>query len=155
VSEAVLELSRVAVQDASELALAEERGQLEALVRERVALPVRSGKDPLHLLTEVAEELCFTRVREGVDLVPASDVRPFLLPRLDELLDPENEELRFVLSVEGNEKVSEHAIQQALEKGAWPQNGSVTLEAALLAVELARIAREAARHGESLLARSC
>jgi hypothetical protein len=137
-----LELARVACAGADGLASAE--------VREKLELPVGSEKDVIALLVEAAEDLCLHPAGEGQLLIAASDLRPFVIPRLRELLDPENEELRFVLSVEGKENVSEHAIQRALAKGEWPRNGSATLEAAVLAVKLAGIAERAAA-GESIL----
>jgi hypothetical protein len=134
-----LALSRVATRDGADV------------VSERVELPVRSGKDPIELLLEAAEELCLERQREGVYRIDASDVRAFVIPRLDELLDSENDELRFVLTAKGGEKVSEHTVTRAIAKGEWPTKGSVTLEAAVLAVKLAALAREAAKNGEGLL----
>jgi hypothetical protein len=148
---ATLALARVAVADRDELLRAESEGRYPSLVREELGLPVRSGKDLVALLLEAAEDLCLEEVRQGEHLIAASDVRPFLVPRLAELLDPENEELRFVLAVEGKEGVSEHAIQRAVSKGEWPQNGSATLEAAVLAVKLAAVAGRAGASGESIL----
>ncbi len=139
-----LELARVAVAGADELL----RG--EPPVREKLELPVGSGKDVIALLLEAAEDLCLHPAGEGRFLIAASDVRPFVIPRLQELLDPGNDELRFVLSVEGKEGVSEHTIRHALSKGEWPRNGSATLEAAVLARKLSEIAGRAAE-GESIL----
>jgi hypothetical protein len=117
-------------------------------------LVVHSGKDPLAILLEAAEDLCLQAEPGGVERIDASDVAPFVLPRLAELLDPDNHELRFVLSVEGGEKVSEHTILHWVKKGEWPGNGSVTLEAAVLAVKLAEVCREAARNGEGVVIRA-
>jgi hypothetical protein len=139
-----LELARVAVSGADELLGG------DPAVSERLELPVGSGKDVIALLVEAAEDLCIHPAGEGRFLIAASDVRPFVIPRLRELLEPENDELRFVLSVEGKEGVSEHTIQRALAKGEWPRNGSATLEAAVLAVKLAEVAERAAE-GESIL----
>lgn len=122
-------------------------------VRERVVLPIHSGRDPIALLLEAAEELCLTPEGEGVARIDAGDVRAFVIPRLRELLDPRNDELQFVLSAGGGEKVSEHTIRRAIAKGVWPTNGSVTLEAAVLAVKVMALATEASKHDESLVIR--
>lgn len=116
------------------------------------SLAVRSGRDVIALLLEAAEDLCLQPVEGGFE-IHASDVRPFVLPRLDELLDPENEELRMVLAIEGREDVKEHTIKVAVGRGEWPKNGSATLEAAVLPVKLRLVARKAAEKGESVVLR--
>ncbi len=120
-------------------------------ITERLELAVHSGKDPVALLVEAAEDLCLVRESDSVQRIDANDVRAFVIPRLDELLAPGHDELKFVLAAGGNEKVSEHTIVRAIEKGVWPTNGSVTLEAALLAVKLDALAHAAAKAGESLV----
>ena len=117
---------------------------------EVIALEVHSAKDPLALLVEAAEDLCLEPGKDGVQRIAASDVKPFVIPRLRELLDPENEELRFVLREGSGEKISEHAIQRAIARGVWPTSGSVALEAAVLCVRLAALALRAAESGEGV-----
>ncbi len=135
----ILELRRVAADGA---------------ITEKLELPIHSGKDPLALLLEAAEDLCLVRESDAPDRIhriDANDVRAFVIPRMDELLAPGHDELKFVLAASGNEKVSEHTIVRAIEKGVWPTNGSVTLEAAVLAAKLDALARAAAKAGESLV----
>ncbi|MEZ0228720.1 MAG: hypothetical protein ACAI25_08855 [Planctomycetota bacterium] len=125
----------------------------DGTVAGELSLPVHSGKDPVALLVEAAEDLCIVLRPDGAHEIAASDVAPFVIPRLAELLDPDNDELRFVVHAGAAEKLTEHTVKRAIAKGEWPTNGSLTLEAAVLAVKLADVAREAAKGGESILLR--
>jgi len=118
---------------------------------ERFVLPVHSGKDPLALLLEAAEDLCLEEVGADHHRIAMNDLAPFVLPRFAELLDdPENDELVFVCKAGAGEKVSEHAIKRAIAKASWPTSGSLALETAVLACYLRGVCSRARGDGHDV-----